>query len=76
MKARLKEESWILADLSQRFYGYIFCKPLGDLTPLVEIVYEFKGVGKPKITRHTYEKEYRFFILHFSFLFYSRTSKR
>ncbi|MGI4673399.1 hypothetical protein ACR2XN_28450, partial [Klebsiella pneumoniae] len=37
MKARLKEESWMLADLFQRFYGYIFCKPLGDNTPLVEI---------------------------------------
>ncbi|PKC52469.1 hypothetical protein RhiirA1_481423 [Rhizophagus irregularis] len=30
--------------MSRRFYGYIFCKPLGDKTPLVEIVYEFNGL--------------------------------
>ena len=49
MKARVKEESWILADLSRRFYGYIFCKPLGDNTPPVEIVYRFNGLVNLKL---------------------------
>ena len=35
---------WTLVRVFHRFYGYIFCKPLGDNTPLVEIVYEFNGL--------------------------------
>ena len=46
----LLELGWELTKVFHRFYGYIFCKPLGDNTPLVEIVYEFNGLVHLKVS--------------------------
>ena len=46
----LLELGWGLTTVFHRFYGYISCKPLGDNTPLVEIVYEFNGLVHLKVS--------------------------
>ena len=46
----LLELGWGLTTVFHRFYGYIFCKPLEDNTPLVEIVYEFNGLVRLKVS--------------------------
>ena len=55
--------------LFQRFYGYIFCKPLGDNTPPVEIVYGFNGLVNLKLPVTPTKGSIGLYIVAFSFLF-------
>lgn len=74
MKTRVKMELGHLAEFSHRFYGYIFCKPLGDNTPLVEIVYEFNGLVNLKLPVTPTKRSLGLFLL--SFLIFNFTRGR
>ena len=60
---------WTLARVFHRFYGYIFCKPLGDNTPPVEIVYGFNGLVNLKLPVTPTKRSIELYLIAFSFLF-------